>query len=172
MPETTAAPIRVSPPCAFNFNAPEEWPVWSKRFGRYLSISGLESKSDKEKIDLFCYCAGEKAEEILKQVIPSASLETATFATVSKAFDEYFHPKKNIVFERAKFNARVQAFGEPVDEFITALHTLRDKCEYGTLRDELIRDRIVIGLQLALRSLQSAIISSTEKCVAVINFQS
>lgn len=30
--------------------------------------------------------------------------------------------------------------------FITALHTLAEHCNYGTLHDELIRDRIVVGL--------------------------
>ena len=33
-----------------------------------------------------------------------------------------------------------------MDTFITSLHSLANQCEYGDLRDELIRDRIVIGL--------------------------
>lgn len=140
-----SAPIRVNPPGPFNFNQPEEWPVWAKRFERYLSISNLDAKPNKEKIDLFCYCAGDKAEEILRQVVPDP--QAATFEEVRKAFDDYFEPKKNIIFERAKFNVRVQAAGEPVDEFITSLHTLAEKCEYATLKDQLIRDRIVIGVR-------------------------
>ena len=37
--------------------------------------------------------------------------------------------------------------GEPVDAFITALYNLASKCDYGTLNDELIRDRIVVGIR-------------------------
>ena len=53
----------------------------------------------------------------------------------------------NVVFERAKFNLRKQEEGETVDTFITSLCQLSEHCAYGNLRDELIRDRIVIGVR-------------------------
>ena len=52
----------------------------------------------------------------------------------------------NVIFERSRFNLRKQEAGEPVDSFITALYTLSEHCNYGALRDEMIRDRIVVGL--------------------------
>ena len=36
--------------------------------------------------------------------------------------------------------------GEPVDSFITSLHKLIEHCDYGALKDEVIRDKIVVGL--------------------------
>ena len=30
--------------------------------------------------------------------------------------------------------------------FITSVHTLAENCQFGALRDELIRDRIVVGI--------------------------
>ena len=41
---------------------------------------------------------------------------------------------------------RRQEEGEPVDTFITALYSLAEHCGYGALHDEMIRDRIVIGI--------------------------
>ena len=41
---------------------------------------------------------------------------------------------------------RKQEANENVDVFVTALHALAEHCNYGTLHDELIRDRIVVGL--------------------------
>ena len=35
----------------------------------------------------------------------------------------------------------------PVDTFITALYNLASKCDYGTLSNELIKDRIVVGIR-------------------------
>ena len=46
----------------------------------------------------------------------------------------------------AQFNRRVQKEGESVNDFITALYALADKCNYGELHDELLRDRIVVGI--------------------------
>ena len=53
----------------------------------------------------------------------------------------------NVVFERAKFNLCKQEEGETVDTSITSLYQLSEHCAYGNLRDELIRDRIVIGVR-------------------------
>ena len=36
---------------------------------------------------------------------------------------------------------------EPAESFITSLHKLSETCDYGLLRDELIRDRIVAGIK-------------------------
>ena len=34
-----------------------------------------------------------------------------------------------------------------MDSFITSLHCLAEHCSYGELYDEMIRDRIVVGLR-------------------------
>ena len=64
-----------------------------------------------------------------------------------KVFANHFVKRKNIIFERAKFNKRTQEVGEVVDDFIMDLYCLAKHCNYGTLHDELIRDRIVVGLR-------------------------
>ena len=53
----------------------------------------------------------------------------------------------NVIFERAKFNKRSQEVGESAENFITAVHMLAEHCKYGVLREELIRDRIVVGIR-------------------------
>ncbi|XP_026825789.1 uncharacterized protein K02A2.6-like [Ooceraea biroi] len=89
---------------------------------------------------------GEKSEEVMIQVMPSITASTR-FVEVKAKFDAYFSPKRNVIFERYKFNSRVQETGETVDSFVTALHSLAETCEYGVLRNDLIRDRIVIGIR-------------------------
>ena len=54
--------------------------------------------------------------------------------------------KRNVIFERARFR---QEEGEAVDAFITSLYSLAEHCSYGTLHDEMIRDRIVVGIRNA-----------------------
>ncbi len=56
-------------------------------------------------------------------------------------------PKKNVIYERARFNQRVQQTNEPVDNLITALYALAENCNYGALHDQLLRDRLVVGLR-------------------------
>ena len=60
------------------------------------------------------------------------------YGAVKAKFNSYFVKRRNIIFERAKFNMRKQEDGEPVDAFITALYVLAEHCGYGDLHDETI----------------------------------
>ena len=64
-----------------------------------------------------------------------------------EAFDDYFTVRKNIIFERARFNKRCQLPSESVEQFITEVHRLGENCEFGPMKEELIRDRLVVGIR-------------------------
>ena len=61
-------------------------------------------------------------------------------------FEACCNPRKNVTWERHLFNNRRQLPGEPIDHFVTDLHTKAKTCEFGELTDSLIRDRIVEGV--------------------------
>lgn len=46
-----------------------------------------------------------------------------------------------------RFNCRKQQEGESIEEYLTALYSLVELCDYGVLRDELLRDCIVVGIR-------------------------
>ena len=56
---------------------------------------------------------------------------------------------RHLVFlhERARFNRRNQLAGESAEQYITSLYSLVESCEYGNLKDEMLRDRIVVGIR-------------------------
>ena len=62
-------------------------------------------------------------------------------------FEEFFKVRKNTIYERARFNRRDQRKGESSEQYITALYELVKNCEYGDLRDEMLRDRLVVGIR-------------------------
>ena len=62
-------------------------------------------------------------------------------------FGSHFIKKRNIIYERARFNLRHQEEGEPVEVFVTSLSGLAEYCQFGALHDDLIRDRIVVGIR-------------------------
>lgn len=133
----------IEAPVKFEFEKPSNWNTWRKRFMRYLTISGLARKPEEEKIDVLLYVMGEKSEEILLQFpeIPD------TLEGVLDKFTGYFTPKVNVIFERFLFNTRLQRDHETVNDFIIDLHKIAETCKFGTLKEELIRDRIAVGIQ-------------------------
>ncbi|UYV67908.1 hypothetical protein LAZ67_5002467, partial [Cordylochernes scorpioides] len=140
-------PARIQPPETFDFSTPNEWPKWRKRFERYLVVSGMKKKEEADKIDLVMYLMGDRADDIFRTFKFEKEEEATKIDSVLKAFDSHFCVRKNIIYERAKFNSRIQEDREPVDEFITSLYKLADSCEFEGLHEQLIRDRIVVGVR-------------------------
>ena len=52
-----------------------------------------------------------------------------------------------MIIEHTKFNKRSQLPVEPVEQFITSLYNLAADCNFGELKDKLIRDRIVVRIR-------------------------
>ncbi|UYV79328.1 K02A2.6-like, partial [Cordylochernes scorpioides] len=138
---------QIQPPETFDFSTPNEWPKWRKRFERYFVVSGMKKKEEADKIDLFMYLMGDRADDIFRTFKFEKEEEATKIDSVLKAFDSHFCVRKNIIYERAKFNSRIQEDREPVDEFITSLYKLADSCEFEGLHEQLIRDRIVVGVR-------------------------
>ena len=86
---------------------------------------------------------GDQADGILTPFTLSDE-DRKSYTTMKSKFNNHFIQRRNVIFERAKFNRRRQEENEPVEAFITAL---AEHCGYGDLHDEMIRDRIVVGIR-------------------------
>ncbi|CAB4005070.1 Hypothetical predicted protein [Paramuricea clavata] len=116
-----------------------------------------KGKSEEEKCSYFLLCIGEKAREVHKTLAfstPETSTNTEgatvwkrTTQELKTAFKAYCNPRKNLTFERHKLNTRNQDENETIDQYVTALRTLAATCEFESLHDGLIRDRIVCGIK-------------------------
>lgn len=140
-----ATHVPLLPPEGFDFAHPQSWTKWRKRFERYRLASGLSEKDEAIQVSALIYAMGEKAEEILDSCELSEA-DAMKYDAVTKCFQDHFIQRHNPIFERAKFNQRTQQQGESVDSFVTALHSLAEHCDYGALREQMIRDRFVVGL--------------------------
>ena len=65
---------------------------------------------------------------------------------VLKLLEDYCVGETNETYERYVFNKRDQQQGESFDTYLTSLRSLAKTCNFGELRDNLLRDRIVLGL--------------------------
>jgi len=74
------------------------------------------------------------------------------YKVIKDKFESHFVKKHNIIFEHARFNQQKQEDSEPVDSFITTLYKLAEHCSYRALHDEMIRDRLVVGIKDARKA--------------------
>ena len=69
-------------------------------------------------------------------------------APVLAKFEQYCQPRRNIPFERYRFNLRTQESGETYDHYRTALRKIAENCDFQTITpDEILRDRLVFGIR-------------------------
>ena len=140
------ASIQLKPPEPFNFKTPDEWSRWRRRFEQFRVASGLGEESPAKQIRTLLYCLGEEAESVLTSTNATAD-DRKNYDAVMGKFDAFFQVRRNVIFERARFNRRNQLPGETSEQYIMALYTLAANCNYGALETEMIRDRLVVGIR-------------------------
>ena len=138
----------LSPPevLSLDGNIAENWRRWKQRFDIFSLASGLSGKDAKVQAATFLHVAGPEALEVYNTFTWDEDNDKSKVDKISEKFDQYCNPRKNITWERHKFNTRNQQPGESVDQYVTDLKTKTQTCEFAQLKDSLIRDRIVCGI--------------------------
>ena len=114
-------------------------PHWWCQFEQFRLAASLQDASAAKQVNTLLYCIGEEA----KSVLMSANIteeERKDYSKVIKKFDDFFKVRRNVIFERARFNRRSQIPGESVEQHIVELYNLIEHCNYGNLTSEMIRD--------------------------------
>lgn len=135
-----SATFSINLPESLDFSKPQDWEKWIRRFERFRVASDLDKSSQANQVNTLIYCMGDEADDVLKglRITDEQRLE---YNSVKDGFTNFF------IYQQAKFNMQAQGPTESADLFITALYALAEDCEYGALREELLRDRIVVGIR-------------------------
>lgn len=121
------------------------WKRFKESFEMYLVATEGNKKGSEIRAAIFKHVIGEEAIEILENLeIPANEHKNAE--KLIEALDTYFKPVKNKSVERHKFNTRNQQANESFDEYLLVLKAISSNCEFGAMKDELVKDRIVCGI--------------------------
>ena len=74
---------------------------------------------EEAQVNTLLYSMGDEADEILRSFRLSVE-DAKVYDTVKAKFDGHFVKRRNVIYERAKFNLRRQEPGESVDSFVTS----------------------------------------------------
>lgn len=144
-------PLSVQLPEKFDFREPQAWNNWFRRWQRYRNITEMNLRSEEMQINTLLYAMGRESEDVLA-ALKLTDEQSKSYDAIAAAFEKHFVPRTNVIYERAKFNQRRQEAHETVENFVADLHRMAERCQFGTLREEMIRDRLVVGLSDRLLS--------------------
>ena len=140
-----ASSLRKPDLLSFEGNAPENLRLFFLKFDFYVRAA-YPNANEKTQIQIMLNLAGRDALERSKEFeFESAEVE-AKLANWKAKFHELCQPIKNIIVLRHGFFSKHQKEGENFNSFVTSLRSKAKACEFGAMKDEMIRDRIVCGI--------------------------
>jgi len=139
---------QLKPPKPLNFdeNISGAWKTWKKHFDYYITATEADTKSEKVKTSILLTCIGEKGRQVYDTFDFTTEEDPFNLALILKKFDEYCTPRKNITILRYKFFTNKQKEGKLFSDFLTELKRLSDECEFENLKDSLVKDMIICGI--------------------------
>ena len=95
---------------------------------------------------MFSFIQWEEKPDTFSKSFTLAEGDDAKIGVIFAKSNDHFVPKRNIIHEPARFHERNQNKGKTVESFVRSLYELAEHCDFGTSRDQHIRNRIVIRI--------------------------
>ena len=130
-------------PMSLKGNLAENWTFFKESWESYKIATELEKKPKPVILKTLKIVLGRETYQIAKNLPVADRTDPDSFL---QALTQHFEPQRNIIFERYLFNSANQE-DENIDQYLNRLRKLASTCAYGALCDELIRDRLVIGIK-------------------------
>ena len=139
--------VPLPPKLDMKTNLSQGWKRWRQVWDSFEIVSMLDTQAMKYRVATFITCIGPDALEVYNGLPFECDSDKQDLPKILDLMEKYCIGQTNVIYERYVFNTRNQEEGESIDTYNTALRTLAQTCNFGDLKDELIRDRIVCGIR-------------------------
>lgn len=124
----------------------ENWTFFKQKFELYLKATDLIKKSSETKSSILLSIIGDDALKIYNNLKFEEDKNKMDYEIIMQKFDDHFKSTRNVTYERHLFFLRNQHEGETVEAYANELRQLSTSCEFDSLCDSLIKDRLILGI--------------------------
>ena len=121
----------------------ESWTSYTERLEHYFVAN--DTADDKKKSILLTVC-GPSTYELARSLLQPDLLADKSFEDIVKALGEHYNPKPSPIIQRYKFHSRDRHSGESIATYVAALRALGEHCNFGGTLGDMLRDRLVCGV--------------------------
>ncbi|XP_013133755.1 PREDICTED: uncharacterized protein LOC106099688 [Papilio polytes] len=126
-------------------NAAEKWKQWRLRFEIFMDANEIRKYPNEKQTAILLNAIGDEGISIFQSF--NVDRNVIKLEDLLHKFDEKFNPHTNVTVERYNFFTRSQKEDESLEDYLTLLNNLASNCNFGQLKDELIKDMLVIGIK-------------------------
>ena len=127
-------------------NLSENWKQWKQIYDAHETVTNLKSKPDNFRVAAFITCIGPEALNIHNSLLYQDESERQNIERIFAFWNTYCIGETKVIYERYQFNNHNHK-SQSIETYAASLPALAATCAFGALNDELIRDRIVCGIQ-------------------------
>ena len=127
------ASVSLKPPAldpSDRFSLAKTWRMWKQRWNVYAAVSGLLKMPEEYQVGMLISAALDQTLIVINALPYATSSDRQKLSKVIQLLEEFCLAGENILFERHNFYKRKQGEDEPIENFITAVRTLAQTCDF------------------------------------------
>ena len=122
----------------------EEWSQYEERLGCFFEANGIVEEDKKRSV--FLSIVGAITYKLLQNLLTPAKAGDKSYKELVEVLAKHYSPTPAESVQRYKFHSRVRKPGESVATFVLELRSLAEFCNFGGALEDMLRDRIVCGI--------------------------
>ena len=133
-----------SAPDLTDANLAETFHSWRRQVDFYLKASGASEKPEATQTAIILHCAGVQVQEVYEHFVFADDADKDDPQKVLDKLADYCSPRSNEVNETHRFWN--MTYHEPFDSFLIDLRSRANLCNFGDMKDRMLRDKIVFSV--------------------------
>ena len=138
--------IPIPKPLSLTGNVGQNWKIFRRDFNNYEIATKLNTETMDIRVATLLSCIGSDAMNVFDG-LKLTDEQRKQIPDILTAFERYCIGETNETYERFIFNSRNQVEGETIEKYVAELRKLSRSCNFSNLEEDLIRDRIVMGVR-------------------------
>ena len=126
-------------------SANEDWLQYAERLGHYFVANKIDNVERKRAVLLTVI--GATTYKLLRSLVAPQKPGEKSYEELIAALTTHFSPTPSPIVCRFKFHSRCRQPGESVAVFVSQLRSLSENCGFGDTLEDMLRDRVVCGIQ-------------------------
>ena len=122
----------------------EEWPQYVERMGHFFTANAITDADKKRAV--FLSVVGPATYKLLRSLVSPKKPGEKSYDELVQVLTAHYNPTPSETVQRFKFHSRFRKQGESVATFVAELRSLAEFCNFKNTLEDMLRDRIVCGI--------------------------